>query len=110
VTGLPVVTLETGKKAHCIQTDPANRFAFVPHVGELNKVEQLRFDAQAGTLTRNTPPHLPGGEGEGPRHMQFHPNGKWAYFVNEQGKSVTLVRLRCRQRHAQSPPKRAHRA
>ncbi|MFO1438526.1 MAG: lactonase family protein [Verrucomicrobiaceae bacterium] len=90
VTGLPVVTLETGKKAHCIQTDPSNRFAFVPHVGELNKVEQLRFDAQAGTLTRNTPPHLPGGAGEGPRHMQFHPNGKWAYFVNEQGKSVTL--------------------
>lgn len=90
VTGLPVATLETGKKAHCIQLDPANRFAFVPHVGELNKVEQLRFDAQAGTLTRNTPPHLPGGVGEGPRHMQFHPSGKWAYFVNEQGKSVTL--------------------
>lgn len=90
VEGLPVVTLETGRKAHCIQTDPANRFAFVPHVGELNKVEQLRFDAEAGTLTRNTPPHLFGGEGEGPRHMQFHPNGRWAYFVNEQGKSVTL--------------------
>lgn len=90
VTGLPVMTLETGKKAHCIQLDPANRFAFVPHVGELNKVEQLCFDAQAGTLTRNTPPHLPGGAGEGPRHMQFHPNGKWTYFVNEQGKSVTL--------------------
>lgn len=46
VSGLPVVTLETGKKAHCIQVDPANKFAFVPHVGELNKVEQLRFDAQ----------------------------------------------------------------
>lgn len=90
VTGAPVATLETGKKAHSIQTDPANRFAFVPHVGELNKVEQLRFDAKGGTLARNTPPHLPGGEGEGPRHMQFHPNGKWVYFVNEQGKSVTL--------------------
>lgn len=90
VSGLPVVTLETGKKAHCIQVDPANKFAFVPHVGELNKVEQLRFDAQVGTLTHNTPPHLPGGEGEGPRHMQFHPNGRWVYFVNEQSKSVTL--------------------
>jgi len=90
VTGLPVVTLETGKKAHCIQVDPANRFAYVPHVGELNKVEQLRFDAQTGMLTRNTPSHLAGGMGEGPRHMQFHPNGKWVYFVNEQGKSVTL--------------------
>jgi 6-phosphogluconolactonase len=88
--GAPVLTLETGKKAHSIQTDASNRFAFVPHVGELNKVEQLRFDAAAGTLTPNTPPALPGGEGEGPRHMQFHPNGRWAYFVNEQGKSVTL--------------------
>ncbi len=90
VDGTPVVTLETGKKAHSIQTDPGNRFAFVPHVGELNKVEQIRFDAAAGTLTPNTPPSMPGGEGQGPRHMQFHPNGRWAYFVNEQGKSVTL--------------------
>lgn len=89
VSGPPLATLATGKKAHCIRVDPSNRFAFVPHVGELNKVEQLRFDAQAGTLTPNTPPHLPGGDGEGPRHMQFHPNGKWVFFVNEQGKSVT---------------------
>ncbi|MEX2080383.1 MAG: beta-propeller fold lactonase family protein, partial [Dehalococcoidia bacterium] len=90
VTGPPGDTIETGKKAHSIQTDPANRFAFVPHVGELNKVEQFRFDPAAGTLAHNTPPHMPAGEGQGPRHMQFHPGGKWACFVNEQGKSVTL--------------------
>jgi 6-phosphogluconolactonase len=90
VQGPPTVTMPTGKKAHCIQTDPGNRFAFVPHVGELNKVEQLRFDPAAGTLTSNSPPHMPGGEGQGPRHMQFHPNGRWVYLVNEQGKSVTL--------------------
>lgn len=90
IEGAPTVILNTGMKAHSIQTDAANRFAFVPHVGELNKVDQLRFDAGAGTLTLNTPPHLPGGEGEGPRHFQFHPNGRWVYFVNEQGKSVTL--------------------
>lgn len=90
VTGAPVCTLTTGLKAHSIQTDAANKFAFVPHVGELNKVDQLRFDDQTGQLTLNTPPNLPGGEGEGPRHFAFHPNGKWAYFVNEQDKSVTL--------------------
>jgi 6-phosphogluconolactonase len=90
IEGAPVVTLETGKKAHCIQTDSSNRFAFVPHVGELNKVEQLRFDPVAGTLKPNTPLSMPGGEGQGPRHMQFHPNGRWVYLVNEQGKSVTL--------------------
>jgi 6-phosphogluconolactonase len=90
VTGDPVSTVETGRKAHCIMTDPANRFAFVPHAGELNKVEQLKFDATTGALTANTPPHLPGGEGHGPRHMQFHPNGRWVYLVNEQGQSVSL--------------------
>ena len=85
----PVTTLETGKKAHSIQTDPANRFAFVPHVVELNKVEQLRFDAATGKLTSNSPSSMAGGAGQGPRHMQFHPNGRWAYFVNEQGQSVS---------------------
>ncbi len=90
VTGTPVCTLTAGLKAHSIQTDAANRFAFVPHVGEVNKVDQLRFDATTGQLTPNTPAQLAGGEGEGPRHFAFHPNGRWAYFVNEQGKSVTL--------------------
>lgn len=90
VEGPPVSVVETGKKAHSIQTDPSNRFAFIPHVGELNKVEQLRFDASTGSLAANNPASLPGGEGEGPRHMQFHPNGRWVYFVNEQAKSVTL--------------------
>lgn len=90
VGGAPVSVLPTGKKAHAIQTSPDNRFAFVPHVGELNKVEQLRFDAATGQLTPNDPPHLPGGTGEGPRHLAFHPNGRWVYFVNEQGLSVTL--------------------
>lgn len=89
VAGPPVTTVETGKKAHCIQTDPSNRFAFVPHVGELNKVEQFRFDAATGELAHNAPPHLAGGPGEGPRHLAFHPNGRWVYLVNEQGKSVT---------------------
>jgi 6-phosphogluconolactonase len=90
VVGEPVQLIETGKKAHCILTSPDNRFAFVPHVGELNKLEQFRFNAGAGRLQSNVPPQMPGGEGQGPRHMQFHPNGKWLYLVNEQGMSVSL--------------------
>ncbi len=89
VTGPPARSVETGPKAHCVITDAAGRFAFAPHVMTLNKVEQFVFDAAAGTLTANTPPHLDGAEGAGPRHMVFHPNGRWAYLVNEQGQSVT---------------------
>ncbi len=90
VTGNPVQAVDIGKKAHCIQTDPANRFAFVPHPDPPNKVDQFLFNAEKGRLKRNSLPALSAGEGDGPRHMQFHPNGKWVYFVNEQSKSVTL--------------------
>ncbi len=90
IRGAPIQTMATGSKAHAIKIDASNRFAFVPHVAELNKVEQLRFDPVAGTLASNTPPSMAGGPGQGPRHMQFHPNGRWGYLVNEQGQSVTL--------------------
>ncbi len=90
VKGEPVSVVEAGKKAHCIQTDPANRFAFVPMPVALNRVSQFKFDAEKGTLEWNDPPAMVAGENHGPRHLQFHPNGKWVYVVNEQQKSVTL--------------------
>lgn len=89
VVGKPVQRIVTGQKAHCVQTDLSNNYAFVPHAGELNKVQQFRFDAAKGRLAFNDPAQLRGAKGAGPRHMQFHPNGKWAYLVNEQSKSVT---------------------
>ena len=88
ITGEPVVTLATGKYAHSIHTDPSNRFVLVPHVRELSKIEQLRFDASTGQLTPNSPSSMAAGAGQGPRYMRFHPNGRWVYFVTEQGQSV----------------------
>ncbi|HQZ27989.1 MAG TPA: lactonase family protein [Verrucomicrobiales bacterium] len=86
----PLWVLDIGPKAHCIQVDPANRFAFCPHPMDLNCVDQFLFDPESGELTLNTPPSMPGAPGAGPRHLQFHPNGKWVYVVNEQGKSVSF--------------------
>jgi 6-phosphogluconolactonase len=86
----PIQVLDIGPKAHCIRTDPMNRFAFTPHPMDLNCVDQFRFDAAKGELALNDPPTMPGEENAGPRHLKFHPNGKWAYVVNEQGKSVTF--------------------
>jgi len=86
----PLWILDIGEKAHCLETDPTNRFAFCPHPMDLNCVDQFLFDEESGQLTLNTPPTLIGEPGAGPRHLKFHPNGKWAYLVNEQGKSVTF--------------------
>ncbi|HQW30602.1 MAG TPA: lactonase family protein [Verrucomicrobiales bacterium] len=86
----PLWVLDIGPKAHCIVTDPSNRFAYCPHPLDLNCVDQFRFDEKTGKLTLNDPNTLSGGPGNGPRHLKFHPNGKWAYLANEQGKSASL--------------------
>ena len=48
-----------------------------------------RFDAAKGTLTPNDPPFVAVAPGSGPRHFTFHPNGKFAYVINEMLCTVT---------------------
>lgn len=72
---------------HCIMTDPTNRFALVPDLG-LDKLFVYRFDASAGTLTAGDPPFAAIKPGSGPRHVRFHPNGKWVYLIDEMGGTV----------------------
>ena len=96
VTGPPVLWLDTATGAHSIQTDPTNRFAFVPHIAGgngPNAVFQFRFDESTGNLTPNSPPRVVPEEQVGPRHFCFHPNLDILYFSNEQGCSVTAYRL-----------------
>jgi 6-phosphogluconolactonase len=80
----------TELRAHYIQTDPSNRFAFVPHVDTANCVYQFRFDETTGQLTPNDPPQVSPPPGQGPRHLCFHASGRHAYTNGEQGSSVTI--------------------
>lgn len=91
----PVERLETARGAHCVQTDPSNRFAFVPHIAGRgpNEIWQFRFDEETGRLTPNSPPKVVPDQPVGPRHYCFHPTRDLVYFSNEQGSSVTVYRL-----------------
>jgi 6-phosphogluconolactonase len=42
-----------------------------------------RFDAVKGTLTANEPPFAAVDPGSGPRHVALHPQGRYAYVINE---------------------------
>ena len=68
--------------AHAIMIDPGNRYAFSPDLG-LDKVLIYQLDAENGTLTPNTQPWVRVQPGAGPRHFDFHPNGQFAYVINE---------------------------
>jgi 6-phosphogluconolactonase len=87
VGAAPIQVLNTAPNAHCILTDPANRFAFVPCLGG-DHVMQLRFDAASGRLAPNTPAAVPTKKGAGPRHLVFHPDGRFAFLSNELDASV----------------------
>lgn len=90
----PIEWRETGTGSHYVQTDPSNRYAFVPHIAEgamtgLNTILQFKFDDASGTLTPNATPRAVTQALDGPRHICFHPNLDIVYSSNEQGCSVT---------------------
>jgi 6-phosphogluconolactonase len=89
----PIEWRATAPKAHSIHTDRSNRYAFLPHVGESNRILQFIFDADTGHLTPNPVPTVVPPEGTGPRHYCYHPTLDCVYFDNEQASSVTAYRL-----------------
>ncbi len=77
-----------GSMAHQISADPGNRFVFVPLKGG-PAVAQLIFDPASGRMKPNVPPQMAAAAGAGPRHMDFHPNGRFAYVINELDLTMT---------------------
>jgi 6-phosphogluconolactonase len=75
--------------AHSIITGPNNRFVYAADLG-LDQVLIYRLNAADAKLTPNVPPFAKTPAGAGPRHLAFHPNGKWLYAINELSNSVTL--------------------
>jgi 6-phosphogluconolactonase len=78
----PSQTLEPGPCAHCIVTDPSNQFAFSACLGS-DRIVQFTRDAATGALSPNAKPSIATNRGAGPRHITFHPGGKYVYIVNE---------------------------
>ena len=67
---------------------PAIASSIVPLKGG-PAVAQLVFDAATGRMKPNVPPQVAAAAGAGPRHMDFHPNGRFAYVINELDLTMT---------------------
>lgn len=75
--------------AHMIESDPSGNFVLHVDLG-LDKIFVWRFEQQAGKLWANDPASVALPAGDGPRHFDFHPNGRWLYSIEEEGSTVTL--------------------
>src|SRR5690242_12001546 len=79
---------QKGPHAHCIKFDRANRFVFAADLGN-DKVMIYRFNASTGKLNPAKQVSATLHPGAGPRHLAFHPNGKFLYVINELDSSLT---------------------
>jgi 6-phosphogluconolactonase len=77
--------------AHRVTVSPDNRFLLVNDLG-LDEIHIFHLDASTAKLTPNDPPAWKSTPGAGPRALQFHPNGKWAYCVTEMLSTVEVLR------------------
>ena len=74
--------------AHFITSTPDNKFVLANLNGE-QATAQYAFDSGTGKLTANDPPRATFPAGYGPRHLDFHPNGRFVYVIHEQGAKIT---------------------
>ena len=79
---------QKGPHAHSINLDSSNRFAYAADLG-IDKIMIYRYDAAKGSLTPNTPPSASVEPGSGPRHFAIHPEGRYAYVINELPLTIT---------------------
>jgi 6-phosphogluconolactonase len=76
----PNVERQDRSHAHCILPSLDNRFVVVADLG-LDELVVYRFDASAGVLSRAH--SLKVASGSGPRHLAFHPSGRYVYTTDE---------------------------
>jgi 6-phosphogluconolactonase len=81
---------QAGPHAHSINLDSDNNYAVAADLG-LDQLLVYRFDSTRGTLVPNEPPSIRLPAGGGPRHLAFHPSGRFAYANNEMTSTVSAL-------------------
>jgi len=79
---------QSGPHAHFITPDPSNQFALTCDLG-LDRVLLYRMDPSRPALVPNDPPSISVKPGAGPRHLAFHPNGRFLFLINEMGSTLS---------------------
>jgi len=81
---------QKGPNAHSIIVSPDNRFAYAADLG-IDQILCYRLEAAAGKISKNADHSSTAlAPGSGPRHLRFHPNGRYLYAINELLNTITL--------------------
>lgn len=75
-------------RAHNVQMSPNGHYVFISDLGT-DKIVIYKFDDNFEKLTRSKPEYTDVPASSGPRHFTFHPNGRFAYGINELNSTVS---------------------
>lgn len=84
----PVADRQDAPHPHCIVPDRNNRFAFATDLGA-DRIYQYALDPVSGRIGETPVMIYDVFPGSGPRHLAFHPSGRWLYVTGEL--SSTLI-------------------
>lgn len=75
---------------HAAVFSPDNKYLFAPDLG-IDQVVGYTFNSKTGFL-KPFKEHVKVVAGSGPRHLDFHPSGKWGYLAQELSGTVTAFK------------------
>ena len=85
----PDVRRQEKPHLHSTVFSPDRKYLFAADLGS-DKLHRFDVNATTPFLTTGTPEAYTLEPGSGPRHLTFHPNGKFAYLINELSGKVTV--------------------
>jgi len=74
--------------AHCAMLTPDNRYLLVVDLG-MDQVRFYDFSQRKEGLREKEELRITTAPGAGPRHVTFHPNGKWLFLLNELNNTIS---------------------
>jgi 6-phosphogluconolactonase len=83
----PVKDRQEAAHMHCVTLAPGQKYMLACNLGE-DALELFKLDQPVDPLIN--PIRIPARAGSGPRHVAFHPNGKWFYCIHELDCTVDL--------------------
>jgi 6-phosphogluconolactonase len=86
----PHPTRQNAAHAHGVYFNKANNLLFAPDLGT-DETLIFKFNPETSEITPNDPAALKSQPGSGPRHMDFSPDEKHAYIINELTNTVTVA-------------------
>ncbi len=76
---------------HSANPSPDGKWVLVNDLG-IDRIFIYHLNQATAEMTPSDPPFWSAKPGSGPRHLAFHPNGRWVYSVNELSSTVDMLR------------------